>query len=98
CGKNVLVVGLARSGVAAARWLSDHGAVVTGTDTRGPSAFPEAISELLNRKVGLELGLHRESTFLRQDLIVISPGVPADLPVLNLARQKGIPVVPQIEV
>jgi UDP-N-acetylmuramoylalanine--D-glutamate ligase len=97
-GKNVLVVGLARSGVAAAHWLSDHGAAVTGTDMRGPSAFPKEIPELLNRKVGLELGLHRESTFLRQDFIVISPGVPADLPVLNLARQKGIPVVPEIEV
>ena len=97
-GKNVLVVGLARSGVAAARWLSDHGAVVTGTDVRGPEVFPNEIPELLSRKVGLELGLHRESTFLRQDCIVISPGVPADLPVLNLARQKGIPVVPEIEV
>ena len=96
-GKNVLVVGLARSGVAAAHWLSDHGAVVTGTDLRGPGAFPKAVAELLTRKVGLELGLHRESTFLRQDIIVISPGVPADLPVLNLARQKGIPVVPEIE-
>ena len=97
-GKNMLVVGLARSGVAAAHWLSDHGAVVTGTDMRGPEAFPKEIPELLNRKVGLELGFHRESTFLRQDCIVISPGVPADLPVLNLARQKGIPVVPEIEV
>ena len=97
-GKNVLVVGLARSGVAAARWLSEHGAAVTGTDVRGPDAFPKVIPDLLSRKIGLELGLHRESTFLRQDVIVISPGVPADLPVLNLARKKGIPVVPEIEV
>lgn len=96
-GKNVLVVGLARSGVAAAHWLSDHGAVVTGTDMRGPEAFPSVVSELLNRNIGLELGPHRESTFLRQDLIVVSPGVPADLPVLNLARQKRIPIVPEIE-
>lgn len=96
-GKNVLVVGLARSGIAAAHWLSDHGAVVTGTDTRGPEAFPKVVSELLNRNIGLELGPHRESTFLRQDLVVVSPGVPADLPVLHLARQKGIPVIPEIE-
>ncbi|HEV2246771.1 MAG TPA: UDP-N-acetylmuramoyl-L-alanine--D-glutamate ligase [Terriglobia bacterium] len=96
-GKNVLVVGLARSGIAAAHWLSDHGAVVTGTDTRGPEAFPKVVSELLNRNIGLELGPHRESTFLRQDLVVVSPGVPADLPVLDLARQKGIPVIPEIE-
>jgi len=96
-GKNVLVVGLARSGIAAAHWLSDHGAVVTGTDMRGPEAFPKVVSELLNRNIGLELGPHRESTFLRQDLVVVSPGVPADLPVLHLARQKGIPVIPEIE-
>lgn len=96
-GKSVLVVGLARSGVTAAHWLSDHGAVVTGTDMRGPEAFPTVVPELLNRHIGLELGPPRESTFLRQDLIVVSPGVPADVPVLNLARQKGIPVVPEIE-
>lgn len=96
-GKNALVVGLARSGLTAARWLSEHGVVVTVTDMRPPSAFSKEIPELLHRKVGLELGLHQESTFLRQDFVVISPGVPADLPVLNLARQKGIPVVPEIE-
>ncbi len=97
-GKKVLVVGLARSGLAAARWLSEHGAVVTVTDLRSPSDFPKEIPELLNCKVGLELGLHQESTFLRHDFIVISPGVRPDLPVLNLARQKGISVVPEVEV
>ena len=97
-GKKVLVVGLARSGLAAVHWLSDHGAVVTVTDMRAPSAFSKEIPELLHRKVGLELGLHQESTFLRQDLIVVSPGVPADLPVLDQARQQGVPVVPEIEV
>ena len=97
-GKKALVVGLARSGLAAAYWLSEHGAVVTVTDTRPPSAFPTEIPELLYRKVGLELGLHRESTFLSQDFVVTSPGVPTDLPMLNLARQNGIPVVPEIEV
>jgi|YelNatPaOPRAMG01_1025707.scaffolds.fasta_scaffold20385_2 UDP-N-acetylmuramoylalanine--D-glutamate ligase len=96
-GKNVLVVGLGRSGVAAAHWLNEHGAVVTVTDMRLPSAFSKEIPELLRRKIGLELGLHQESTFFRQDLIVISPGVPADLPVLNAARQRGVPVVPEIE-
>ncbi|HZT70582.1 MAG TPA: UDP-N-acetylmuramoyl-L-alanine--D-glutamate ligase [Terriglobia bacterium] len=97
-GKNVLVVGLGRSGMAAAHWLSEHGAFVTVTDMRSPSVFSKEIPELLRCKIGLELGLHQESTFFRQDLIVISPGVPADLPVLNAARQKGVPVVPEIEV
>jgi UDP-N-acetylmuramoylalanine--D-glutamate ligase len=97
-GKHVLVVGLARSGLAAANWLSEHGAVVTVTDMRPPSAFPKEIPELLERKIGLELGLHQESTFLQKDFVVVSPGVPAELPVLNAARREGIPVVPEVEV
>jgi UDP-N-acetylmuramoylalanine--D-glutamate ligase len=97
-GKSVLVVGLARTGLAAARCLVERGAVVTVTDLRLPQLFSKEIPELLKLKIGLELGLHREKTFLRQDAIVVSPGVPADLPVLNLARRKGIPVVPEIEV
>jgi len=97
-GKRALVVGLARSGRAAARILSGKGAVVTVTDMRPPSSFPEEIPELTRQKIGLELGLHREQTFLRQDLIVVSPGVPWDIPQLEAARQHQILVVPEIEV
>jgi UDP-N-acetylmuramoylalanine--D-glutamate ligase len=96
-GKRALVVGLARSGRAAARILSRKGAVVTVTDMRPPSLFQEEIPELTRMKIGLELGLHREQTFLRQDLIVVSPGVPWDMPQLESARQRQIPVVPEIE-
>lgn len=96
-GKRVLVVGLARSGRAAARSLVQRGAVVTVTDSRPPSAFQDEIRELTAQKVGLELGLHREETFLRQDLIVVSPGVPGDLAPLLAARQRKIPVVPEVE-
>lgn len=97
-GKRVLVVGLARSGFAAARCLARRGAVVTVTDLRPPQVFSQKVPELLELKVGVELGLHRAETFLCQDMIVVSPGVPADLAALNPARQKGIPVVPEIEV
>jgi UDP-N-acetylmuramoylalanine--D-glutamate ligase len=45
----------------------------------------------------LELGLHRQETFLRQDLIVVSPGVPWDLPQLVVARQRKVRVVPEVE-
>lgn len=96
-GKRVLVVGLARSGLAVVRGLSHRGAVVTVTDLRPPTAFSKIIPELLTLKVGMELGLHRETTFLQQDLIVVSPGVPADLPALILARKSGVPVVPEVE-
>lgn len=97
-GKRALVVGLARSGRAAARILSRKGAVVTVTDMRPPSSFQEEIPELTRLKIGLELGLHREPTFLHQDLIVVSPGVPWDMPQLESARRHNIPVLPEIEV
>ncbi len=97
-GKRVLVVGLARSGRAAARCLNRHGALVTVTDIQPPAAFRDVIPELVAGKIGLELGVQGEETFLRQDLIVISPGVPWDLPQLRAAREKRIPVVPEVEV
>jgi UDP-N-acetylmuramoylalanine--D-glutamate ligase len=97
-GKHVLVVGLARSGRAAAHQLRRCGALVTVTDSRPPGAFPDAIAELMADQVGLELGVHRRETFLRQHLIVISPGVAWDHPLLRAARERRIPTLPEVEV
>ena len=97
-GKRVLVVGLARSGRAAAHQLRRCGATVTVSDSRPPSAFSEAIPELVANKIGLELGLHRQETFLRQDLIVTSPGVPWDHPLLRAARERKTATLPEVEV
>jgi len=96
-GKRVLVIGLARSGRAVALCLRRHGAVVTVTDLRPPSAFQDALPELLAQKIGLELGSQRAETFLRSDLVVASPGVPWDLPQLQAARERNIPIVPEVE-
>jgi UDP-N-acetylmuramoylalanine--D-glutamate ligase len=96
-GKRVLVVGLARSGHAAALSLRRHGAVVTVTDIRPPHTFQAMLPELMAQKIGLELGSQREEIFLRNDLVVISPGVPWDLPQLRVARERGIPVIPEVE-
>ena len=97
-GKRVLVVGLARSGRAAARFLRLRGALVTLTDSRPAAEFGAELTELLAERMGLELGAHREETFLGQDLIVVSPGVPWGLPELQAARRRGIPVVAEVEV
>ena len=97
-GKRVLVVGLARTGRATARCLERHGAQVTVTDSRPPYELRADVAELLALKVGMELGLHREATFLAQDLIVVSPGVAPELPELQAARAKGIPAVSEVEV
>jgi UDP-N-acetylmuramoylalanine--D-glutamate ligase len=96
--KRVLVVGLGRSGRAVALCLRRRGAVVRVTDIKPPAAFGSLLPELLAEKIGLELGSQRLETFLTQDLVVVSPGVSWDLPQLQAARARGIPVVPEIEV
>jgi UDP-N-acetylmuramoylalanine--D-glutamate ligase len=95
--KRVLVVGLARTGRAVAARLRKEGAQVTVTDIRPPSFFGGTLKELMQARIGFELGAHREETFLNQDLIVVSPGVPWSLPQLDLARRRRIPVAPEVE-
>ncbi len=78
-GKRVLVVGLARTGVATALFCAARGANVTATDARPENEIGEAIAPLRTAGIRLELGGHVENTFPEQDLIVPSPGVPAEL-------------------
>jgi UDP-N-acetylmuramoylalanine--D-glutamate ligase len=94
-GKNVLVVGLGRSGVAAASLLADRGATVTVTDRK----LAEALGPTLGRlpaDVRQELGGHRRESFLGADLIVLSPGVPP-LEELAAARAAGVPIIGELE-
>jgi UDP-N-acetylmuramoylalanine--D-glutamate ligase len=96
-GKRVLVVGLARTGVATSIFCAAHGARVTATDSRTETEIGGAIAKLKDAGVTLELGSHREETFLEQDLIVPSPGVPADEAHLQAARAKGVTIWSEIE-
>lgn len=93
----MLAVGLARTGVATALFCAARGARVTATDTRNESEIGDAIGKLRDAGVSLELGGHKERTFLEQDLIIPSPGVPADEKHLQAARGKGIAVWSEIE-
>ena len=96
-GKRVLVVGLARTGLATALFCAARDAQVTATDTRAENEIGEPIASLRTAGVRLELGGHRENTFLEQDLIVPSPGVPADAPFLQAARAKGVTIWSEVE-
>src|SRR5438477_10296201 len=96
-GKRVLVVGLARTGVATALFCVSRGAVVTATDARTENEITDAIAPLRTAGVRLELGGHRENSFLEQDLIVPSPGVPADAPLLQTACAKGVTIWSEVE-
>jgi UDP-N-acetylmuramoylalanine--D-glutamate ligase len=93
----VLVVGLARTGFAAALFCAKRNATVTATDLRSEAQLGDVPEKLRGAGVKLELGGHQEKTYLAQDLIIPSPGVPADDPFLALARSKKITVWSEIE-
>ncbi|MGO9865231.1 MAG: UDP-N-acetylmuramoyl-L-alanine--D-glutamate ligase [Terriglobales bacterium] len=95
--KHVLVVGLGKSGVASALFLKSRGARVTVSDSKPEAELRDQILLLLEQGITVETGGHGERTFRGQDLIVVSPGVPADAPQLVSARNLGEPVVGEIE-
>jgi len=95
--KRVLVVGLGKSGVASALFLKAHGARVTVSDTKSGDELRNEIPVLLDHGITVETGGHGERTFRGQDLIVVSPGVPVDAPLLVQARSLGEAVIGEIE-
>jgi len=95
--KRVLVVGLGKSGVASALFLKARGAHVTISDTKSGDELRNEIPALLDHGITVETGGHGERTFREQDLIVVSPGVPVDAPLLNQARSLGETVIGEIE-
>ena len=96
-GKKVLVVGLGKSGLAAALFLRKRGAQVTVSDVRSAEALAKDIPALLEEGIMVETGGHGLLTFRRQDLIVVSPGVPLDTPELAQVRSFGLPVIGELE-
>jgi UDP-N-acetylmuramoylalanine--D-glutamate ligase len=95
--KRVIVVGLARTGIATALFCAARGAIVTATESRKETELGIAIDVLRAAGVILELGGHQEKTFLEQDLIIPSPGVSTDSVYLRAAREKSITIWSEIE-
>jgi UDP-N-acetylmuramoylalanine--D-glutamate ligase len=93
-GAHVVVVGAARSGVAAAELLARKGARVTLTDMKAEIADA---SRLRAAGVTLELGAAEPRAVDAADLVVMSPGVPLDLPAVSAAAQRGVPVIGELE-
>jgi len=96
-GKRVLVVGLARTGIATALFCAGRGARVTASEERTEDQIADAVAKLREAGCALELGGHTDATFLAQDLIIPSPGVPPSLPQLAAARAERIPIWSEIE-
>jgi UDP-N-acetylmuramoylalanine--D-glutamate ligase len=93
-GRRVTVAGAARSGIAAAELLVRRGADVVLSDVR-----EEIDDEARLRTAGvtLELGGHRPETFVKSDLVVVSPGVPPGQPAVDAARRAGVAVMGELE-
>ena len=91
-GLNVVVLGLARQGLALSRWLVAQGAQVTASDIQPAEKLPDALRALQGLPVRLELGGHPLSLLDGCDLLCLSGGVPIDLPVVLEARRRGIPL------
>jgi UDP-N-acetylmuramoylalanine--D-glutamate ligase len=96
-GKKVLVVGLGKSGLAAALFLRRRGALVTVSDVRSAEQLAKEIPALIEAGIMVESGGHGLLTFRRQDLIVVSPGVPLDTPELAQVKHFGLPVIGELE-
>jgi UDP-N-acetylmuramoylalanine--D-glutamate ligase len=96
-GQHLVVVGLARSGLAVARFLKASGARITVTDRAPQEALGPYVAEARQMGLGLELGGHCQTTLDAADTIIISPGVPHTIEPLERARSRGVPVIGELE-
>ncbi|MBP1708245.1 MAG: murD [Deltaproteobacteria bacterium] len=93
----VLVVGLAKTGLATAKFLKAQGSIVSTTEERSREQMKAALQELEGSDIAMEWGGHGKETFLRQDLIVVSPGVDLAIKPIQEAMKKGVRIISEIE-
>ena len=96
-GRHVLVVGLARSGIAAAQLLVKQGAAVTVNDSKTREALGEALLPLEAQPVQWRLGCGAMELLAGQEALVISPGIPDTAPFVVKAKEMGIRVIGELE-
>lgn len=96
-GKKVLVVGLARTGVAVAKFLVQQGAEVTVSDHKSKAELSNALEKLEGLKINFDLGGHSPKLFLQQELIILSPGISPSLKIFEYARAHGVRVTGEFE-
>ena len=95
--KKVLVVGMARSGIAAAQLLRANGALVTINDSKTEEELGDALSVLEGLQLERRLGCPAEGLLEGQDVLVISPGISINAPFVRKAREMGIYVTGELE-
>ncbi len=96
-GKKIVIVGLARTGVAASKFLSEAGAKVTVSDHKSKAELADYLDLMEGVNVEYDLGGHTPKTFLEQDIILLSPGISPQLKIFDYARQNGVHVTGEFE-
>lgn len=96
-GKTVSVVGLARSGVAAARLIRRVGGNVLASDSSDRGQIPADVLALEREGCRVWTGGHPDDAFAGAELVVVSPGVPLTLPALVRVRARGVPIIGELE-
>ncbi|MBA4416448.1 MAG: UDP-N-acetylmuramoyl-L-alanine--D-glutamate ligase [Syntrophus sp. (in: bacteria)] len=94
---NILIVGLGKTGVALARFLSGMGRKIAITDAKNPEALALPLKELEGISYAGFFGGHDRDVFLSAPMIIVSPGVDTQMPLLGEAREKGIKVIGEME-
>lgn len=95
--KKILIVGLGKTGVSLAHFLHEHGAQVTITDHKSKPELSSSLELLGDLPIKYDLGGHSPKTFLAQDLVILSPGVPSNLKIFDYARSHGIKITGEFE-
>ena len=97
-GKRVTVMGLGRfgGGVGVTRWLAEAGALVTVSDKASSESLAQSVAAVSDLGVTLHLGDHHQADFRDADLLVVSPAIPKDHPMLAVARDAGVPVTSEM--
>ena len=95
--KRILVVGLGKTGVSLCHFLTQHGAQVTVSDHKSRPELSAQLELVEGLPIKFELGSHSPKTFLQQDLVVLSPGVSANLKIFEYARSQGVKITGEFE-
>lgn len=96
-GKKILVVGIARSGIAAIKTLVKRGALVTACDRKTSTEFGDRLQDLVKLGVKIYAGTYPPVTRENYDMLIASPGVPLDIEPLAAARNANLPVISELE-
>jgi UDP-N-acetylmuramoylalanine--D-glutamate ligase len=96
--KKVGIFGMARSGLACAKLLKKLGAQVFVTDAKPDNLLASEIAQLVEQDIDFETGGHTSKAITNKDYLIVSPGVPLDIPILKEAQNLGIPIFSEVEV